>query len=69
MLDAQCRPMFESSYLVNAILSHYLTAGFYSFHMVGRVTEQNAVILSTNQYVWQYALPSQKYENALKNLI
>ena len=60
-------PMFESSWVrllfiiiwSMQCLSHYLTTSFYSFHMAGRVTTQNAVIFS---------LPSQKYGNALKIL-
>ena len=35
------------NYLVNAILSQYLTTSFYCFHIVGRVTKQNTVIFST----------------------
>ena len=57
-------PMFDSTWvrlLFTIIwsmqcLSHYLTTSFYSFHMVGRVTKQNA------------KRPSQKYGNALKIL-
>ena len=56
------------NYLVNAIsLSLSLTTSFCSFHMVGRISKQNTVIFSTI-YVLQYALPSQKYGNALKIL-
>ena len=55
-LDCQVwAPMFESSWvrlLFTIIwsmhcLSHYLTTSFYSFHVVDRVTKQNAFIFST----------------------
>ena len=67
-------PLFESSWvrlLFTIIwsmqsLSHYLTTSFYSFHIVGRVTTQKAIIFFT--ICLAICSPSQKYGNALKIL-
>ena len=53
------------NYLVNAILSHYLTTSFYSFHMVGRVTKQKCSYFLHNMSCNMHS-PHKKYGNALK---